>query len=220
LEIHTAMIKDHYKTLGVSRTATARDIMKARNQLLRKYHPDMNHDHSIDAKEMTIEVLQAAETLMDPESRAQYDRVYQNNFSIVTPRNTSRERAPRNATPHPQGVRVVVCPQCRNRNINPKYDYCMYCGAGIGEHPKPFSNDRLADDIAEFMNIAGKRQTPVILKYLYEMPLSAKCITAVFFLKLILLPVNYLYPSIDEYAQRTMIMMVVLVFVSIWLLRR
>ena len=36
------MDKDYYKVLGVSKTASAKDITKTYRNLARKYHPDTN----------------------------------------------------------------------------------------------------------------------------------------------------------------------------------
>ena len=38
------MAEDYYKTLGVSRTASAEDVRKAYRELARKYHPDLHPD--------------------------------------------------------------------------------------------------------------------------------------------------------------------------------
>src|SRR5262245_45486048 len=67
------MAKDHYDTLGVSRTASADEIQKAYRKLARKYHPDMNPDDAT-AKKKFQEVQSAFEVLSDPDKRKRYDQ--------------------------------------------------------------------------------------------------------------------------------------------------
>lgn len=64
---------DFYKTLGVSRTATADEIRKAYKKLARKYHPDVAKDDQ-DAAKKFQEVQQAYDVLGDTDKRQQYDR--------------------------------------------------------------------------------------------------------------------------------------------------
>src|SRR5262245_1331811 len=67
------MAKDHYATLGVSRTASADEIQKAYRKLARKYHPDMNPDDAT-AKKKFQEVQSAFEVLSDADKRKRYDQ--------------------------------------------------------------------------------------------------------------------------------------------------
>ena len=67
------MAEDYYKTLGVSRDASAADIQKAYRKLARKYHPDMNPDDKT-AKTKFQEVQRAFDVLNDPSKRELYDR--------------------------------------------------------------------------------------------------------------------------------------------------
>ncbi len=67
--------QDYYKTLGVSRDATAEEIKKSFRKLARKYHPDVSHEK--DAEEHMKEVNEAYTVLSDPEKRAAYDRIGQ-----------------------------------------------------------------------------------------------------------------------------------------------
>jgi len=65
--------KDYYKALGVSRSATEKEIKQAYRRLARKYHPDVNlGDKSAEAK--FKEINEAHEVLSDPEKRQKYDR--------------------------------------------------------------------------------------------------------------------------------------------------
>ena len=65
--------KDYYRTLGVSRNATEKEIKQAYRRLARKYHPDVNlGDKSAEAK--FKEINEAYEVLSDSEKRQKYDR--------------------------------------------------------------------------------------------------------------------------------------------------
>ncbi len=66
--------KDYYTTLGVSKTATDKEIKQAFRKLARKYHPDVNPgDKSAEAK--FKEVNEANEVLSDPDRRKKYDEL-------------------------------------------------------------------------------------------------------------------------------------------------
>lgn len=67
------MAQDYYKTLEVSRTATADEIQKAHRKLARKYHPDLNPDDKVAQKKFK-EIQQAYDCLNDPEKRKLYDQ--------------------------------------------------------------------------------------------------------------------------------------------------
>ncbi len=69
---------DYYKTLGVSRTASAEEIRKAYKKLARKYHPDVRPGDK-DAADQFKKVQQAYSVLGDAEKRVQFDR-YGNAF--------------------------------------------------------------------------------------------------------------------------------------------
>ena len=70
--------KDYYKTLDVSRDATAEEIKKAFRRLARKYHPDVSKE--TDAEHKMKEVNEAYAVLSDPEKRAAYDQLGQRGF--------------------------------------------------------------------------------------------------------------------------------------------
>jgi curved DNA-binding protein len=66
--------KDYYATLGVSKTATEKDIKGAFRKLARKYHPDVNPgDKAAEAR--FKEINEANEVLSDPEKRRKYDEL-------------------------------------------------------------------------------------------------------------------------------------------------
>lgn len=64
---------DYYKILGLSRSATEKDIKTAYRKLARKYHPDINPDNK-EAKKKFQEINEAHEVLSDPENRKKYDK--------------------------------------------------------------------------------------------------------------------------------------------------
>ena len=64
---------DYYKTLGVSKTATEKEIKTAYRKLARKYHPDLNPDNKESEKKFK-EINEANEVLSDPENRKKYDK--------------------------------------------------------------------------------------------------------------------------------------------------
>jgi curved DNA-binding protein len=66
--------KDYYKTLGVAKTATEKEIKQAFRKLARKLHPDVNPgDKASEAR--FKEVNEAYEVLGDPTSRKKYDEL-------------------------------------------------------------------------------------------------------------------------------------------------
>lgn len=67
------MARDHYETLGVSKSATAEEITKAYKKLARQHHPDRNlGDKSAEAK--FKEIQSAYDTLNDPKKKSNYDQ--------------------------------------------------------------------------------------------------------------------------------------------------
>ena len=71
-------MKDYYKILEVSVTATLEDIKKSYRRLALKYHPDRNHGDKISESKFK-EVAEAYEILSDAEERTKYDYEYNRN---------------------------------------------------------------------------------------------------------------------------------------------
>src|SRR5262245_45158897 len=66
--------KDYYSTLGVAKTATAKEIKQAYRKLARKHHPDVNPGDKV-AEAKFKEINEAYEVLGDPEKRTKYDEL-------------------------------------------------------------------------------------------------------------------------------------------------
>ena len=64
---------DYYKTLGVSRTASEKEIKSAFRKLARQYHPDVNPGDE-EAERRFKEINEAHEVLGDTDNRKNYDK--------------------------------------------------------------------------------------------------------------------------------------------------
>jgi curved DNA-binding protein len=69
--------KDYYKTLGVTKTSTEKDIKQAYRKLARKHHPDVNPGDKA-AETKFKEINEAYEVLGDPDKRKKYDELGSN----------------------------------------------------------------------------------------------------------------------------------------------
>ncbi len=65
--------KDYYKTLGVAKNASTKEVKSAYRKLARKWHPDVNPTKKKEAEEKFKEITEAYEVLSDPEKRKTYD---------------------------------------------------------------------------------------------------------------------------------------------------
>ncbi len=67
------MAIDYYKILGITKSASEKDIKKAYRKLARKYHPDVNPGNKYAEKKFK-ELNEANEVLSNPENRKKYDK--------------------------------------------------------------------------------------------------------------------------------------------------
>src|SRR5262245_28079479 len=66
--------KDYYAVLGVSSTASDKDISSAYKKLAKKFHPDANQGNA-EAEERFKEISAAYDVLGDKTKRGEYDEV-------------------------------------------------------------------------------------------------------------------------------------------------
>lgn len=73
-QLYSAMaFIDYYEILGISKTATEKEIKAAYRKLARKYHPDLNPNDE-QAHKKFQQLNEANEVLSDPDKRKKYDQ--------------------------------------------------------------------------------------------------------------------------------------------------
>ena len=93
--------EDYYKTLGLEKTATDKQIHTSYRKLAMKYHPDKNttNNNKAYAEEMFKKINEANEILSDPDKRKIYDSSFPSLNNFPNSR-TSRFASHRNTTPY------------------------------------------------------------------------------------------------------------------------
>jgi curved DNA-binding protein len=66
--------RDYYQVLGVTKSATDKEIKSAFRRLAQQYHPDKNPGNKR-SEDKFKEINEAYEVLGDPQKRAKYDRL-------------------------------------------------------------------------------------------------------------------------------------------------
>ena len=72
-------MSDYYKTLGVDKNASQKEIKKAYKKLAKQYHPDLNKDEGSEDK--FKEINEAYKVLGDEKKRSQYDQFGHDNYT-------------------------------------------------------------------------------------------------------------------------------------------
>lgn len=74
---------DYYSILGITPTASPADIKRAYRRLMKDWHPDQSND--AESNEFAIFLNQVYETLMDVDSRAEYDVIAGFSSNAINP---------------------------------------------------------------------------------------------------------------------------------------
>ena len=133
--------KDYYATLGVTKSASEKEIKQAFRKLARKLHPDVNPgDKAAEAR--FKEINEAYEVLGDPATRKKYDELGANWRHVRAGAGARR----------PQPVRAA--PRGRRRRRLP-HDDAGRNGGDVRRRSHPFS-----DFFTTFFGGGRRRQAP------------------------------------------------------------
>jgi DnaJ-class molecular chaperone len=121
--------RDYYEALGVSRSASQKDIQGAFRKLARKLHPDVNPGDA-DAERRFKEISEAHDVLSDPDKRKLYDQ-FGENWQAAASAGVDPDQAqwPFGARPGGGGRRVTY------QNIDPDVSFeDLLRGAGAARN--------------------------------------------------------------------------------------
>jgi curved DNA-binding protein CbpA len=100
---------DHYKTLGLDKTATTTDVKKAFRRLAKKYHPDRNGHRSEWATTRMKRLIEANTILSSDDKRLIYDRRHQRMCSPAPAPKTAKHYRPEKSPLATQADRILDC---------------------------------------------------------------------------------------------------------------
>lgn len=86
------MIKNHYQILGLIRSADKKEIKQAYKKLAVKFHPDKNNGDKYFEKRFK-EIQESYEVLINPQTKSEYDRIYDSFFSNNQKENYSQSQS-------------------------------------------------------------------------------------------------------------------------------
>jgi curved DNA-binding protein CbpA len=86
------MIKNHYQILGISRRAYNKEIKQAYKKLAVKFHPDKNNGDKY-FEERFKEIQDSYEVLINPQTKNEYDRIYDSFFLKNQKETTNNNKA-------------------------------------------------------------------------------------------------------------------------------
>jgi curved DNA-binding protein len=123
-----AKSRDYYELLGLSRTATSKEIGAAFRKLARKHHPDLNAGDK-QAEARFKEVSEAHDVLSDPKKRRLYDE-----FGADWGAAQASGAQPGSGTGRAGGFRREQAPGVQYRTVSPEEMDEMFGGSGsIGD---------------------------------------------------------------------------------------
>lgn len=99
------MIRNHYQTLGLERSATEEEVKKAYRLYASKFHPD-KHEGDKFFEERFQEIQTAYEVLINENKRLLYDNEYLTQFAKTT--QTAQQRQKQNETPPKTNLQPII----------------------------------------------------------------------------------------------------------------
>src|ERR1700680_3332819 len=117
-------VKDYYEVLGVTRTATQKEITSSFRKLARKHHPDLNAGDK-QAEVRFKEISQAHDVLSDAKKRRLYDE-FGSDWAAA-------EAGGVRPGARPGGYRPQTGPGTQYRTVTPEEMEDMFGGGGIGD---------------------------------------------------------------------------------------
>ncbi len=160
---------DYYTLLGVHTDASTEEIKAAFKKLARQYHPDVYKGN--DANERMSAILQAYQTLHDPELRRHYD-VQRSEHSVERPYNYPASASPvRPAGARKQGANEVTPEARRDRQRHyafPEFFPGKPVRFGLGQIDYELTPDRARELVREGVLRGQAHETKEHLYYCHR----------------------------------------------------